>query len=176
MEAAHFCITDDLHGISESILMGQLGKIGTGGFNLLLNDTQLQDAIEMPSEYSLKTNMVYTTSPYYKATETPYIESPSDSTSPIMGVFSPQPNGSQTPTNLSDVETKTTRTKSVKPFYFPNYFDQTSHLNTSSKENFLGHRPAHSPTSPVYSPTSPSYSPTSPVYSPTSPSYSPTSP
>ena len=38
---------DRMKGVSENIILGQLVPMGTGSFDLMLDDTKLQDAIEV---------------------------------------------------------------------------------------------------------------------------------
>ena len=45
MEAAAFAQPDHMAGVSENIMLGQLGPLGTGSFDLLLNEEMLEDAI-----------------------------------------------------------------------------------------------------------------------------------
>ena len=45
MEAAAFAQPDMMAGVSENIMLGQLGPLGTGSFDLLLNEEMLADAI-----------------------------------------------------------------------------------------------------------------------------------
>lgn len=45
--AAIFGETDWVAGVSENIMLGQLAPVGTGAFELLLNDDMLQDAIDV---------------------------------------------------------------------------------------------------------------------------------
>ena len=42
-----FSELDDMKGLSENIIMGQLAPTGTGAFDLLLDETMLQDACEV---------------------------------------------------------------------------------------------------------------------------------
>ena len=46
-EGACFSECDPLAGISENIMMGQLGPIGTGAFDLFLNTDMIQDAVSI---------------------------------------------------------------------------------------------------------------------------------
>merc|ERR1711871_1099797 len=58
MEAAAFGETDVLKGVSENIMLGQLAPIGTGNFELYLDEDKLKDAIELedPDEYQAAAN------------------------------------------------------------------------------------------------------------------------
>ena len=42
-----FAEKDRMKGVSENIILGQLVPMGTGSFDLMLDDTKLQDAIEV---------------------------------------------------------------------------------------------------------------------------------
>ena len=45
--AAMFSELDDMKGLSENIIMGQLAPTGTGAFDLMLDESMLQDACEV---------------------------------------------------------------------------------------------------------------------------------
>lgn len=42
-----FAEKDRMKGVSENIILGQLVPMGTGSFDIMLDDTKLQDAIEV---------------------------------------------------------------------------------------------------------------------------------
>lgn len=42
-----FAEKDRMKGVSENIILGQLVPMGTGSFDLMLDDNKLQDAIEV---------------------------------------------------------------------------------------------------------------------------------
>ena len=42
-----FSELDDMKGLSENIIMGQLAPTGTGAFDLMLDESMLQDACEV---------------------------------------------------------------------------------------------------------------------------------
>ena len=46
-DAAAFAEKDDLKGISQCIMLGQLGRMGTGEFGIVLNEKMLEEAIEV---------------------------------------------------------------------------------------------------------------------------------
>ncbi|KAH9286366.1 DNA-directed RNA polymerase II subunit RPB1 [Echinococcus granulosus] len=48
MEAASHAECDPLQGVSENVMLGQLAKIGTGSFDLLLNSAKCQEAQPIP--------------------------------------------------------------------------------------------------------------------------------
>lgn len=50
LEGAILGEKDELHGVTENIMMGQLAPIGTGSFKLLLNEKMLKEAIEPEAE------------------------------------------------------------------------------------------------------------------------------
>jgi len=187
-EAAVFSEQDNLKGVAENIMLGQLAPLGTGCFDLFLNEKLLQNAIEVdPDQYAGDSPSAhhYEQSPGHPMTpKTPswgdeggrtpaYAYSPSSSPFDVHGAsFSPDrtspyhdamfsPNRPMSPGGYSP----------TSPGYSPN-----SPGYSPTSPSYSPTSPSYSPTSPSYSPTSPSYSPTSPSYSPTSPSYSPTSP
>eukprot|EP00854_Cymbomonas_tetramitiformis_P009466 gene9466-11218_t len=61
--AAAFAEQDDLKGISQNIMLGQLGNLGTGEFGLVLNEPMLAEAIEMqlPSYENMDTSTPFRT-------------------------------------------------------------------------------------------------------------------
>merc|ERR1712137_1467227 len=178
LNAAAFGETDNLAGVSENIMLGQLAPVGTGSFDLVLNQDMLskstiEHTIE-PFDYSNDSShqTPFGSTPFvgtplsYTPYGTPYGSTPDFMHSP--GAFSPAAHS--TP-NFAD-----------SPAY-----DAASPSYSPASPGF-GTSPSYSPASPNYSPTSPSYSPTSPSfpaspysmaspsYSPSSPIYSPTSP
>ena len=44
---ALYCICMRMQGVSENLILGQLAPVGTGYFQLLLDDSKLADAIEV---------------------------------------------------------------------------------------------------------------------------------
>ncbi|OQR92170.1 DNA-directed RNA polymerase II largest subunit [Achlya hypogyna] len=186
MDAAMFSQGDELAGVTENIMLGQLAHLGTGVMDLILDAKKLADAIEYDASEmqqvmhgfakewttpDVNTPMMtpWGQTPMYGTPGygTPGFQTPGSSAgSPMnspMGAFSPyvsfSPASAGSPGYMAS------------PAYVPN----SPGLNPTSP-NYSPTSPAYSPTSPAYSPTSPAYSPTSPAYSPTSPAYSPTSP
>lgn len=182
MEAAAFSEEDALKGVSENILLGKLCPGGTGEFDLLLNENQLQDAIaHEETGYDIYGRSLYgvgagTPSVYPQGT--PGMLNETGRYSPMAGEFSPNyaPSPSS-PLSPAGYGYMTPAGGSMTPFT-PNSpsYSPTSPSYSPTSPSYSPTSPSYSPTSPSYSPTSPSYSPTSPSYSPTSPSYSPTSP
>ncbi|TPX53811.1 DNA-directed RNA polymerase [Synchytrium endobioticum] len=181
-EAAGVGELDLCRGVSQNIILGQLAPMGTGSFEVLLNDEMLQDVQASTDDFmpaggygDLPTAMTPSYTQYDgRGAMTPYTPGHrSGGQSPIAHViFSPSGiDGSFTPManhgGTSPLYSPSSPGHSTSPSYSP----------TSPNYNPAAYSPGGtSPTSPSYSPTSPSYSPTSPGYSPTSPSYSPTSP
>jgi DNA-directed RNA polymerase II subunit RPB1 len=174
MEAAIYSEPDHVRGVSENIMLGQLAPLGTGEFELYLNEKMLKDApmlindgepdtfapdMQMqdgvnggPMEGSMTPNHFAPQTPFMDGGASPFVHG-TPGMSPAHGMFSPGPGAS--------------------PFA-----GQFSPGAGDASPGMIGGQfsPAGGATSPGYSPTSPGYSPTSPSYSPTSPSYSPTSP
>lgn len=198
MDAAQYAEVDNLAGVSANIMVGQLAPIGTGCFDLFLDENTLKNAVAieaisvldggttpyahgMASPYGGATPYSGTT-PYYA--NSPFLQSPalSHGGTPFNGdsVFSPiAPSpyshagafspGGQSPMYMSEYSPSS-------PAYGGSGYSPSSPAYSPTSPSYSPTSPAYSPTSPAYSPTSPSYSPTSPSYSPSSPSYSPTSP
>jgi DNA-directed RNA polymerase II subunit RPB1 len=159
LDAAVYAEADQLKGVTENIMLGQLAPIGTGDFALHLNEQMLQHAIELQL-------------PSFEGTDfgmTP-------SRSPIMGT--PHHEGMMSPSYLLSPSMRASPLTEAQfsPYVGNMAFSPSSPGYSPSSPGYSPTSPGYSPTSPGYSPTSPGYSPTSPGYSPTSPSYSPTSP
>eukprot|EP01103_Thecamoeba_quadrilineata_P002203 TRINITY_DN12197_c0_g1_i1.p1 TRINITY_DN12197_c0_g1~~TRINITY_DN12197_c0_g1_i1.p1 ORF type:complete len:1771 (-),score=338.80 TRINITY_DN12197_c0_g1_i1:46-5313(-) len=180
LDAATYALTDNIAGVTENIILGQLAPLGTGCFDIFLNDKMLDNAVDnhIPGSSSEVPHMFYdNSSPLGNATPTYPTNTPSpfdqgqfspfaDSPFPIGSEFSPMHSfPGQTPSN-----------RGMSPYDLGMGYSPSSPTFSPSNAGYSPSSPAYSPTSPTYSPTSPSYSPTSPSYSPSSPSYSPTSP
>ena len=191
--------------LSESVIMGQMAPIGTGSFDLLLDEERLAMGALVPALSAAAYSMV-------AAQATTMMSSLSGSATPgSLGFRSPwmmqtgggagspsqQPyylKGSRSPTFRSQGDGFRTPGGGDGGYRTPgdigfSPFSTSSGFSSGSSPSWWGGRspaalvgrfsptsPGYSPTSPGYSPTSPGYSPTSPGYSPTSPGYSPTSP
>ncbi|KAF5837019.1 DNA-dependent RNA polymerase II largest subunit [Dunaliella salina] len=188
MRAATFGERDNCTGVSENIMLGQMCPLGTGSFDLLLNEAALQDAFEVQlgSAFDMAAYDNVQMTPGRSPARTPGPQSPSGMYSPIQspftagGVgFSPGPGAMFSPGPQSPGYSPTSpRYSPTSPAYSPTSpaYSPTSPAYSPTSPAYSPTSPAYSPTSPAYSPTSPAYSPTSPAYSPTSPAYSPTSP
>ncbi|KAG0233948.1 DNA-directed RNA polymerase II subunit rpb1 [Actinomortierella wolfii] len=179
MEAAAVGELDDCRGVAENIMLGQLAPLGTGEFDLLLDEKMLSTVVEGPRPGMIgapgmlgagATDMASAMTPY-DGRSPQYVDF-SHPGSPMDAVFSPMGNsGASSPMGAG-----AWGGGAASPFgaTSPGYSPSSPGYSPSSP--MYATSPGYSPTSPSYSPTSPSYSPTSPSYSPTSPSYSPTSP
>ena len=162
--AATYAELDTMTGVSENILVGALCPVGTGSFDLLVDDEAVVNAQEVVdlSEYVMADGGVMPwqmTPGRSPGAMTPgRLMSPTQMLSPVAGGASPFYNNANIQFSPIAGGLMSPGMQTMSPAWSP----------TS---------PAWSPTSPnAYSPTSPAYSPTSPAYSPTSPAYSPTSP
>ncbi|KAJ3392421.1 DNA-directed RNA polymerase II subunit rpb1 [Entophlyctis sp. JEL0112] len=167
---------DDCKGVSENVILGQLAEIGTGSFEVLLDEEKLRDAHEFQDpSYSFDYSNLTSATPYLDRTATtPMPYSPTGGYSPNgLVMFSPTHGDKWTPHGAG-----ASAYGGTSPMYSPTSpsYSPTSPSYSPTSPSYSPTSPSYSPTSPSYSPTSPSYSPTSPKYSPTSPSYSPTSP
>ncbi|KAK8373903.1 hypothetical protein O3P69_009116, partial [Scylla paramamosain] len=187
MEAAAAAEVDPVRGVSEAIMLGQLPRLGTGAFHLLLDDEKCKLGMEVPMPgVSLLPNLpTASRSPSSSPSHTPWTAN-----TPAMSPFGGwTPGGGLTPSGPVFSPAPTIDTPGYSPAWSPQpgspgspvaspYFPSPG-LSPSYCPSSPAYQPASpslTPASPTYSPTSPTYSPTSPQYSPTSPSYSPTSP
>ncbi|XP_033231240.1 DNA-directed RNA polymerase II subunit RPB1 [Belonocnema kinseyi] len=201
LDAASHAENDPMRGVSENIIMGQLPRIGTGCFDLLLDAEKCKQGMEIPmavgasmmggtgmfcgtaatssmSPRMTPWNQIGATPAYGASSMSPALES---GMTPGAGCFSPS--GASDASGLSPAYSAYSPQPgspgspgpSMSPYPMsPAGGASPSYSPTSPA--YLPTSPSMTPSSPNYSPTSPSYSPTSPNYSPTSPSYSPTSP
>ncbi|KAE9975891.1 hypothetical protein EG328_002936 [Venturia inaequalis] len=204
LEAASLGEIDDCRGISENVMLGQLAPLGTGDFEVNLDQEMLNTAASDNARYGLMPGVAAASSYVDQGAATPYdMGSPSHegnfgngdygaSFSPMVnaggieaGGFT-QYGGSSFDGALSPyagVGSASPAYQPTSPGFFggsptsPGFSPTSPGMALTSPRFASPSSPAYAPTSPTYSPTSPSYaSPTSPSYSPTSPSYSPTSP
>ncbi|KAI4468651.1 dna-directed rna polymerase [Holotrichia oblita] len=204
MDAASHAEVDPMRGVSENIIMGQLPRMGTGCFDLLLDAEKCKKGIAIPQANG---GDLMASGMFFGSAATPSM-SPSggmtpwnQAATPFAGgsVWSPQnlmgsgmtPGGPAfSPSAASDASgmspaygagwSPTPQSPAMSP-YIPPHAQSPSYSPSSpayqpTSPSLTPVSPGYSPSSPGYSPTSPNYSPTSPSYSPTSPSYSPTSP
>ncbi|KRX23439.1 DNA-directed RNA polymerase II subunit RPB1, partial [Trichinella nelsoni] len=197
MEAAAHAEEDLLLGVSESIMLGQLARLGTGSFDLLLDVQACKQAMEVPmslvqgagaknnflsmnamthhSMLSPTTNWMAGSTPVYKAVDwSPAL--PSGVFSPAGGTlenaFSPAyVSGGASIWSPASPSIPYNDAVSPAPYISPASPSPAAQVNSPA---------AFSPSSPQYSPSSPQYSPSSPAlsvgtgvgtYNPSSPTY-----
>ncbi|KAF2205301.1 DNA-directed RNA polymerase II subunit [Delitschia confertaspora ATCC 74209] len=192
LDAAGCGELDDCRGVSENIMLGQLAPMGTGEFDLVMDNHMLLTMVEDNSQMRIG---AAAGSYMDNGAATPY-----DLGSPTYegGMGGPSYDASFSPLaaaggdesgGLSVYQAGGYGDGSMSPGWAasPGYVPQSPFSGAMSPAS-----PGYSPTSPGgYSPTSPlagvsspsyggpvspSYQPTSPQYSPASPNYSPTSP
>ncbi|KAI8344064.1 hypothetical protein BC941DRAFT_407662, partial [Chlamydoabsidia padenii] len=170
MEAAAVGELDDCRGVAENIMLGQMAPLGTGEFDVILDEEMLKSVPENQRHHLIPNGVpgdmagFATPGPGFM---TPSMATPYDTRSPDWVDFS-------APSSPSE------------PMFSPmgNSGAIGASIGASPWRSDLSpyaSSPGYSPStpfaaSPGYSPSSPSYSPSSPSYSPSSPSYSPSSP
>jgi DNA-directed RNA polymerase II subunit RPB1 len=205
LEAAGCGELDDCKGVSENIMLGQLAPMGTGEFDLVMDNAMLLTMIEDNSHlqvgaaagsfmdtgaatpYDLGSPTYegagMAGGPSYDASFSPLAAAGGDDVGALSVYGGGYAEGSMSPAGMYSASPGYAATSPgfgtspSSPAYSPSSpgYSPTSPSMTSPRYGATS--PSYSATSPHYSPTSPSYSPTSPAYgSPTSPSYSPTSP
>jgi DNA-directed RNA polymerase II subunit RPB1 len=205
LEAAGFGELDDCRGVSENIMLGQLAPMGTGEFDLVMDNAMLLTMIEDNSQmrvgaaagayldngaatpYDLGSPTyegAMAGGPNYEANFSPMgaagVDDSAAGFTPYggSGGFSPYAGATSpgyAPGSMSPGAFG--GASPTSPGYSPTSPGYSPTSPGISSPRFGATSPGYSATSPQYSPTSPTYSPTSPAYgSPTSPSYSPTSP
>lgn len=190
LEAAAVAELDDCRGVSENVMLGQLAPLGTGSFDVFLNEDILGT---VPLDYS-RIDQGFSRPAGVAAAAGDGAATPYDTRSPFHDSMGPIDQSAQFSPVVSSgiVDDRGGLTEygggfqspfgagASSPGYAPtspfSSFGATSPAYGGTSPEFSPSSPGYSPSSPAYSPTSPSYSPTSPSYSPTSPSYSPTSP
>ncbi|CRG94277.1 DNA-directed RNA polymerase II subunit RPB1, putative [Plasmodium gallinaceum] len=161
LEAAAFAQVDHLKGITENIMLGQLCKIGTGAFDIIIDNQKLNDANQNLETIQDITSAGFTTPDTYHGITPDGLQSPI----PINTLNSPLP---FSPTYNSNLLSPTAPIDNVNNILSPqclqNYPDN---IMSPSKNDFnnldtlkLGGKfsPTHSPKSPtsiVHSPFSP---------------------
>ena len=187
LEASTYSLKDDLKGISQNIMLGQLAPLGTGYFDLILNEEILRNVAPLVATFEQtavqRENEYYPVSPgnATPGPQTPFLASstPFPYGSPSSSPFSPSlqspfiGGGSFSPLHSPSSPRSV---GGFSPLHSPSSPGYLSSPRSFGKSGFSPASPNYSPASPNYSPASPNYSPTSPNYSPASPNYSPASP
>merc|ERR1719270_1500015 len=201
MDAASHAEVDPMRGVSENIIMGQLPRMGTAAFDLLLDAEQCKYGIEIPMNVGMGMGagaagaggMFFGSAASPSAGMTPGMTPWAEGATPAYGsVWSPGMGSGMTPGGPGFSPSGQSDASGLSPAYSPAWSPQPGSPGSPAMSPYIpspahgGLSPNYSPSSPTYAPTSPSlaassptspgYSPTSPQYSPTSPSYSPTSP
>ncbi|OLL22690.1 DNA-directed RNA polymerase II subunit rpb1 [Neolecta irregularis DAH-3] len=189
LDAAAFGSKDDCRGVSENIMLGQLAPLGTGEFDVLLDEQLLSQVILDPRYQATAAVGIGGKTSLHDGAATPY-----DGRSPVYhdqqyigspdagAAFSPLvQSGADSPRGFGDYGAfGTSPYTGASPYgagsQSPGYSPRSPFGTSPTSPGYSPASPAYSPTSPSfgYSPTSPGYSPTSPnAYSPASPAYSP---
>ncbi|KAH8415376.1 hypothetical protein KR222_005863 [Zaprionus bogoriensis] len=179
MDAAAHAETDPMRGVSENIIMGQLPKMGTGCFDLLLDAEKCRYGIEIPN--SLGSSMLGGAAMFIGGGSTPSMTPPM---TPWVNCHTPRyfsPPGhvsAMTPGGPSFSPSAASDASGMSPSWSPAHPGSSPSSPGPSMSPYF---PASPSVSPSYSPTSPNYTASSPGgaspnYSPSSPNYSPTSP
>jgi DNA-directed RNA polymerase II subunit RPB1 len=205
LDAACHGEVDPMKGVSENIMLGQLAKIGTGCFDLILNVEECKKAMPIPinSRYdsmmpNIGDNMMFSSgaSPHSSGGMSPAMTPWNNATTPGYQSWGASPygamGGGMTPAAGSFSPSAFSEASGFSPAWSPRGAQSPGPYIPGSSPGSPSYglaSPSYAPQSPGarsptyspggaggYSPSSPSYSPTSPNYSPTSPSYSPTSP
>ncbi|XP_013401160.1 DNA-directed RNA polymerase II subunit RPB1 [Lingula anatina] len=201
MEAAAHAEFDPMKGVSECIMLGQLGKIGTGSFDLLLDAEKCKAGMEIPTNVGggmmgpgAGTGMFFGSAGSPTSAMSPAMTPWAQGATPSYGAWSPGIGSGMTPGAAGFSPSAHSDASGFSPGYSPAWSPQPSSPGSPispyipspagamspsyspASPSYIPSSPAMTPQSPSYSPTSPSYSPSSPGYSPTSPTYSPTSP
>lgn len=198
IEAAAHAEVDPMMGVSEAIMVGQLAKIGTGAFDLLLDAEKCKLGMEIPTNVGVgimggSTGLFFGAPGSPGASMSPQMTPWQTGATPGYGAWSPGVGSGMTP-GAAGFSPSAASESGYSPGYSPAWSPQPgspgspaspyipspagalSPSYSPASPSYVPSSPAVTPQSPGYSPTSPSYSPTSPGYSPTSPNYSPTSP
>ena len=175
LDAAASAELDDCKGISENVMLGQMAPLGTGSFDVMVDDKMLQQAPTNVAMVEVADDGGATPYRDLEMEDEQIVVDEGAGFSPVHNAMSDNMNG-----GLTSYGGQPTSPGNTSPFSYgttPGYGGTSpGYGGTSPGYGYSPTSPSYSPTSPSYSPTSPSYSPTSPSYSPTSPSYSPTSP
>ncbi|KAI9303995.1 hypothetical protein BJ944DRAFT_182478, partial [Cunninghamella echinulata] len=194
MEAAAVGELDDCRGVAENIMLGQMAPLGTGEFDIMLDEEMLKN---VPDDHHrqhllLSNGMAHSSDPGFATPGpgfmTPSIATPYDTRSPDWvdfsapstpsePMFSPMGNSGASSASIGASPWRGDLSPyAASPGYNPSSPFAASPSYSPSSPSYSPSSPSYSPSSPSYSPSSPSYSPSSPSYSPSSPSYSPSSP
>ncbi|XP_059480715.1 DNA-directed RNA polymerase II subunit RPB1 [Neocloeon triangulifer] len=192
MDAASHAEQDPMRGVSENIILGQLPRMGTGAFDLLLDADKCKHGIEIPMHLGAGMMVGAPAGGIFVGAATPSSMSPhmtpwNQGTPSYAHAWSPGLGSGMTPGGPGFSPSGSSDASGLSPGYSPAWSPQPGSPSASPSmspyiPSPVGASPNYSPSSPAYAPASPSMTPSSPNYSPTSPSYltspsySPTSP
>ncbi|XP_070388378.1 DNA-directed RNA polymerase II subunit RPB1 [Dermacentor albipictus] len=193
LDAASHAEVDFLKGVSENIIMGQLARMGTGAFDLMLDAEKCKYGIEIPMNLPGMMGSLCGPGVFFGSAATPMAGMSPQMTpwatgaTPAYGSgWSPNVGSGMTPGGAGFSPSASSDASgfspgACSPAWSPQPGSPASspaspYIPSPSSPNYSPSSPAYAPSSPSLTPASPTYSPTSPSYSPTSPSYSPTSP
>ncbi len=201
LEAACHGEVDPMKGVSENIMLGQLAKIGTGCFDLVLNVEECKKAMPIPinSRYdsmmpNIDDHMMFNSAatPHSSSVGggmTPAMTPWNNATTPGYQSWGASPyggaGGGMTPAAGSFSPSAFSEASGFSPVWSPRGAQSPGPYIPGSSPGSPSYglaSPSYAPQSPggarspSYSPGGAGYSPSSPSYSPTSPNYSPTSP
>ncbi|ANZ74287.1 BA75_00604T0 [Komagataella pastoris] len=166
-EAGAAAELDDCRGVSENVMLGQLAPMGTGAFDVMIDEKLLTS---LPADYA-------PTMPLFKGKATQGSATPYDNNAQYDDEFNHDDVADVMFSPMAETGSGDDRSGGLTEYAgIQSPYQPTSPGLSATSPGFAPTSPGFAPTSPRYSPTSPGYSPTSPSYSPTSPSYSPTSP
>ncbi|XP_060647567.1 DNA-directed RNA polymerase II subunit RPB1-like [Drosophila nasuta] len=187
LDAAAHAESDPMRGVSENIIMGQMPKMGTGCFDLLLDAEKCVYGIVVPNLIDGLGGAVNSHfpcgafSPGMSPATTPWMQCMS-----AIYLATPRQMGTLTPGGLCFSPSAASEAAAFSPCWSPAYgslspsspsmspYHVDSPAMSSYHANSLAMSPLHAITSPSYAITSPSYA--SSHYSPTSPQFAATSP
>uniref|UniRef100_A0A0P5RZI3 DNA-directed RNA polymerase subunit n=1 Tax=Daphnia magna TaxID=35525 RepID=A0A0P5RZI3_9CRUS len=167
LEAAGHAEVDPLRGVSENIILGQLPRMGTGCFDLLLDAEKCKQGIEIPLSIGagMGTGMFFGSAATPMAGMSPQMTPWNQVATPAYGsVWSPGLGSGMTPGGPAFSPSVASDASGLSPGYSPAWSPQPGSPGSPG--------PGMSPYIPSPG-MSPSYSPSSPAYAPTSPSMTP---
>lgn len=173
LEAAGHAEVDPLRGVSENIILGQLPKMGTGCFDLLLDAEKCKLGIEIPMTIgaSMGQGMFFGSAATPLSGMSPQMTPWNQVATPAYGsVWSPGLGSGMTPGGPAFSPSVGSDASGLSPGYSPAWSPQPGSPGSPAMSPYIpspGMSPSYSPSSPAYAPTSPSMTPSSPSYSPT---------
>ncbi|KAI0988983.1 hypothetical protein GJ496_007709 [Pomphorhynchus laevis] len=203
MDAACHAENDPMKGVSENIMLGQLSKLGTGCFDLLLDAEKCKYGMEIPTNITMDGGnkmmsgaaIVRATAkghslrkgsmtPWDQASTPAYAWSPSGASNMMTPGLTPGASGSASARFSPSGDSS--EIAGYSPIWSPGgrspatpiggQLDYGSVYSPNSPAGLFGKSAmAYSPTTKLYSPTSPGFQPVSPAYSPSG-VYSPSNP